>query len=264
MIDSIIDLVPDSAKAAAAELDRFIAERDAAMQRTFVSGDIAARMQAFAEVKALEAQIEQQQKIVSKETSNTFRAVLPRLQSDNPQQVTVTFDSSIPANRHAEIKQLIELTAGMAAQRADGSPIVVNVSAGRASQYVINTQTIELRLDRAAGSTLVHETVHAMQHQLGYGVKETDAYGDAATKGVTAIPQSAKAIKHIQALQILIMHIAYILILLDKVWANGARSLPPALIECRCIARKRIAVYSSWLCRLLRITANDYTRYYQG
>jgi hypothetical protein len=75
----------------------------------------------------------------------------------------------------------------MAAQRANGSPITIAVAreTGRSAYGTYDPNTRTLSISTAASmSTVVHETVHAMQHQLGYGVKETDAYGDAATKGL--------------------------------------------------------------------------------
>ena len=115
-----------------------------------------------------------------------YTDVLTQLQSPTPQQVTITFNSRFSAKQEAEIRNYIQLTVGMSKQQSSGAPIKINVeptaSKKIAGKYDPLFKRLYVHKDTDV-STILHETVHAMQHQLQYGVAASNAHGDAATSG---------------------------------------------------------------------------------
>ena len=167
------------------------AEYDALKSAPPPSGASNADLFAYHQAIAAKAQeINTQQAVVFKAETKTFDKLLPQLQAATPQQVSVTFSSGISQREQNRMLPYIEQTIGMAKQRADGSPMTIKVEYTRsrtnAGVYDYRTNTLYIR-PNGPTHTVVHETLHAMQHQLGYGVATTDAYGDARTAGLKPV-----------------------------------------------------------------------------
>jgi len=182
--DHIIDAVPDAARGIIAD----IADIKTKMQQ--ISMDIkqtkdARRKRDLLFNYSLNASALALKKQALNKAVN-YEPILTQLQSDKPQRAAVTFDAAFTKAEQDRIQRYIELTVGMAKQRADGTPITidvqVNTSRGDAGSYDPTTRI--MRVNRNADDhVVVHETLHAMQDQIGYGVTASDVYGDARTAG---------------------------------------------------------------------------------
>ena len=184
--DYIISEVPAIAKAEYDTLQQLKSEADALYIQFNTSPDLATRITAGQQYNAKLKEIDKQQKAYHKAEAKTFDAVLPQLQSATPQQVTLQFNATFTAAQQAEIRKYVELTAGMSKQQTNGNPIVIYVEPNKDRNaygtYDFATQTLSINKSSPT-RTIVHETLHAMQHQLKYGVAETDSYGDSRTSG---------------------------------------------------------------------------------
>lgn len=184
--DYIISEVPAIAKAEYDTLQQLKSEADALFIQFNTSPDLFTRITAGQEYNAKLKEIDKQQKAYHKAEAKTFDAVLPQLQSATPQQVTLQFNATFTAAQQAEIRKYVELTAGIAKQQTNGNPIVIYVEPNKDRNaygtYDFATQTLSINKSSPT-RTIVHETLHAMQHQLRYGVAETDSYGDSRTSG---------------------------------------------------------------------------------
>jgi hypothetical protein len=184
--DYIISEVPAIAKAEYDTLQQLKSEADALYIQATTSKDLLTRLTAVKEYEAKVKQIDKQEKAYHKAEAKTFDAVLPQLQSATPQQVTLRFNATFTAAQQDEIRKYVELTAGIAKQQTNGNPIVIYVEPNKQRNaygtYDFATQTLSINKSSPT-HTIVHETLHAMQHQLKYGVAETDSYGDSRTSG---------------------------------------------------------------------------------
>jgi HK97 family phage portal protein len=184
--DYIISEVPAIAKAEYDTLQQLKSEADALYIQFNTSTDLATRITAGQQYNAKLKEIDKQQKAYHKAEAKTFDAVLPQLQSATPQQVTLQFNATFTAAQQAEIRKYVELTAGIAKQQTNGNPIVIYVEPNKDRNaygtYDFATQILSVNKSSPT-RTIVHETLHAMQHQLKYGVAETDSYGDSRTSG---------------------------------------------------------------------------------
>jgi len=186
--DEIIASIPESTKAEYDKLEQLRDELKTLYAQGNAATDLQTRLQLMREANLKIAEIKAQVVVYHKAEAASFDAVLPKLQSTNPQQVVLNFNPSFTERQRQEIQKYVELTVGMSKQRDDGTPITINVelnrSRGAYGQYDPSKQTL-LLTKTGPTHTTVHETLHAMQHQLGYGVKESDAYGDSRTAGLT-------------------------------------------------------------------------------
>jgi HK97 family phage portal protein len=186
--DYIISEVPAIAKAEYDTLQQLKSEADALYIQATTSTDLLTRLTTTKEFNAKLVEIKKQQDKYKKAQIKGYETVLPQLQSTTPQQVVLSFNAKFTAAQQAEIAKYIELTIGMAKQRADGTPLTIRVAPetnrNNNGSYSPNTQTLYVRGNGPVG-TVVHETIHAMQDQLQYGVSETNVFGDARTAGLT-------------------------------------------------------------------------------
>lgn len=184
--DYIISEVPAIAKTEYDTLQQLKSEADALFIQFNTSPDLLTRLTAGQQYNAKLKEIDKQEKAYHRAEAKTFDAVLPQLQSGTPQQVTLQFNATFTAAQQAEIRKYVELTAGIAKQQTNGNPIVIYVEPNKQRNaygtYDFATQTLSINKSSPT-HTIVHETLHAMQHQLKYGVAETDSYGDSRTSG---------------------------------------------------------------------------------
>ena len=184
--DRIIRLIPESVQEAKAVDVRLRAELEDLYTQQSQSGDLFTQLQLQQQIAQKAAEIKKHAATLQREERIAFQAILPALQSQNPQQVQINFNQRFSTREQAEIAQWIQYTAGMASQSGNAININVELHTGRtsAAAYHPFTQTIYVRKNSPT-SHIVHETVHAMQDQIRYGVQATNAYGDAKTAGKT-------------------------------------------------------------------------------
>ena len=186
--DEIIALIPESTKFEYDKLKQLESERTSLYAQYNAANDLQSRLLLLREYNLKINEVKVQQGIFHKSEAALFDAVLPKLQSATPQQVVINFNPAYSAKQREDIQKYVELTIGMSSQREDGTPMVVNIGLNKSrnayGQYNPSTQTIELN-KTGPTHTIVHETLHSMQDQLGYGIKETNAYGDARTAGIS-------------------------------------------------------------------------------
>jgi len=186
--DYIISELPASVKAEYDALQQLQSEYTSLYSQINSSKDLQTRLLLTQQFNAKLIELKKQREVYKNTQGKAYEAVLPQLQSATPQQVSVRFNGRFTADQQDEITKYIELTVGMSRQRQDGTPLNIFVDVERSrnnnGSYSADRQTVYVRGNGPVG-TVVHETIHAMQHQLNYGVSETNAFGDSRTSGLT-------------------------------------------------------------------------------
>ena len=128
----------------------------------------------LAEIRALKSQIN---------TAETpiYRDILTQLQHENPQQVNITFANSFPADVRAQMEEFIKLTYGTA--ESTGSVLDLSVSKIKEIERAYSRRDGIYLNASTTTSTTIHETLHAMQYQLGTGQSESASFGAERTAG---------------------------------------------------------------------------------
>ena len=167
------------------------ARLDASMQYGFNSPEYAA---ANAKYKSETTRILASRDIVQQKEEAIYLKVLRDLQHPTPQQVQVNFMGkvSMTGAQQQRVENLIKLSFGIAPD--SGAPIIITYNAaGKRSNdtgsfgitYINNKRydnVINAHPDTYA-STIVHESMHGLQDTLQYGIRATDDFGNARTKG---------------------------------------------------------------------------------
>lgn len=121
---------------------------------------------------------------VSTREEAVYRQVLSDLQNPTPAQVQIQFSGvKMTAAQETRIRELIELSVGIAPD--PGSPLSVKfVARGGSDQVSAAAGYGMIKAHKNAdASSIVHESMHIIQQELGYGVRATDAFGDSRTAG---------------------------------------------------------------------------------
>lgn len=163
--------------------------------------------QALTNAMTIEGQYEQLRESIWAREEAIYRQVLKDLQHPTPQKANITFvGAKLKPAQYQRLEDLIQLSVGIAPD--SGKPITINLNAtGRihiaegsmgvlgkvGGHYLKNVMTMN---PNATASTIVHETMHALQQQQNYGVDATNTFGDARTandKPVTLRSQGYKS-----------------------------------------------------------------------
>ena len=147
---------------------------------------------------AVQTQFETLRDSVSQREASVYIQVLGDLQHATPQTATVNFiGTKLKPAQQKHIEKFIQLSVGIAPDT--GKPIEINVNAtGRigvqegsmAPLKIVNNKVLRnvMTLNpNATASTIVHESMHALQQTQLYGKRATDDFGDARTAGESPV-----------------------------------------------------------------------------
>jgi len=134
---------------------------------------------------------------IKSQEGQIYERLFTDLRAENPQQVRVTTsDAKISADQAREIERYIGLASGIAESNGTVLDVTLQTYNGTAAAvsfdgrtfYVPTVQTSAFgggssKAVAMSPSTIVHETMHILQAQIGYGIKATDEFVASRTKG---------------------------------------------------------------------------------
>lgn len=130
--------------------------------------------------------------IASREET-VYRQILSDLQNPTPQQIKISFAGvKMTASERQRISELIELSVGIAPD--NGKPLTVEFKS-RGGSDTVSAGAGWGRMEahkNADASSIVHESLHLLQQQMGYGVKATNDFGDQRTAGEKSVTLSSQ------------------------------------------------------------------------
>jgi len=131
-------------------------------------------------IKSNNSEIKSLKNSINNAETDIYRDLMTQLQHQNPQQVSITFDGSFPANVRAQMEEFIKLTYGTVENNGNIIPVKIDITkTGR--EFALNGNLFLTKNTNV--STTVHETLHSMQYQLGTGQAESAQFAAERTAG---------------------------------------------------------------------------------
>jgi HK97 family phage portal protein len=135
---------------------------------------------AFAKYQAESARIDAIQKTIAKREETVYRTLLQDLRNPTPATAVLTFTGRTNAAQRARITELVQATVGIAPD--SGTPIPIRISVKNTTGGSMGGGIMTIGAD-AKASTLVHESLHALQQHQQFGNAATDAFAAVRTAG---------------------------------------------------------------------------------
>ena len=135
---------------------------------------------AFAKYRAEANRIDAIQKTIAAREETVYRSLLQDLRHPTPATAVLTFTGTTNATQRARITELIQATVGIAPDTGTPIPITVKTTASDGGSMGNGVMTINRD---ATASTIVHESLHALQQYQQYGNAATDAFAAVRTVG---------------------------------------------------------------------------------
>ena len=144
---------------------------------------------AFAKYLAEGNRIDAIQKTIAAREETVYRTLLQDLRNPTPATAVLTFTGRTNATQRARITELVQATVGIAPDT--GTPIPINIRVKNITGGSMGNGTMTIGAD-AKASTLVHESLHALQQHQQFGNAATDAFAAVRTYGENPVSLASR------------------------------------------------------------------------
>lgn len=135
---------------------------------------------AWATYNAEQTRIQNIMLSINKREETVYRSLLQDLRHPTPATAVLTFTGTTNATQRARITELVQATVGIAPDT--GIPIAITIRATSSDGGSMGAGVMTINRDSTA-STIVHESLHALQQHQQYGNAATDAFAAVRTAG---------------------------------------------------------------------------------